>query len=183
MEVNGLDRVYQRINDIMNRFEPKPAPAGAATSARSSEKERSDSPDPLALQSTSGRAFNSTLSGLIEDRARKANVSPDLVRAIVMAESGGDPKAVSSKGARGLMQLMPDTASQLGVNPDSPVENLDGGIQYLKMLAGRFRNLDEVLAAYNAGPGAVEKYKGIPPYSETNQYIKRVRGYLADYKG
>lgn len=101
-----------------------------------------------------------------------------LVRSVMRAESGFQPLALSPKGAIGLMQLMPDTARDLGVNPHDPEQNALGGAKYLRDLLARYEgNPDQVLlalAAYNAGPAAVEKYQGVPPYAETRQYIWRV---------
>lgn len=104
------------------------------------------------------------------------HLSPDLVRSVVRAESGFNPNARSGKGAQGLMQLMPQTASRLGVkNAMDPVENLEGGTKYLSQLLGRYNNdLPTALAAYNAGPERVEQYHGIPPFPETITYINRI---------
>ena len=104
------------------------------------------------------------------------NLSPELVRSVVRAESGFNPKARSGKGAQGLMQLMPQTASQMGVkNPFDPVENLEGGTRYLSALLGRYNNdLPIALAAYNAGPERVQQYHGIPPYPETIAYVNKI---------
>ena len=104
------------------------------------------------------------------------NLSPALVRSVVRAESGFNPNARSVKGAQGLMQLMPQTASQMGVkDPLDPVENLEGGTRYLSELLGRYKNdLPIALAAYNAGPERVQQYHGIPPFPETIAYVNRI---------
>lgn len=102
-----------------------------------------------------------------------------LFQALVRVESGFNPAAVSSAGARGLAQLMPDTARALGVAIDDPHENLDGGARYLLAQIASFGSLDLALAAYNAGPDAVRQYGGIPPYAETRAYVARV---LAEFE-
>lgn len=108
--------------------------------------------------------------------ARKHGVPEDLFLRLVQQESGFNPGAVSSKGALGLAQLMPGTAAQLGVNPNDPKQNLEGGARYLKMMYQRFGNWRHALAAYNAGPGAVEKHGGVPPYAETQGYVLAILG-------
>lgn len=115
-------------------------------------------------------------SSVIETAAEKYAVDPALVRALIHAESGFNPKARSIKGALGLMQLMPATARELGVVDASiPHLNIYGGVQYLSGLLRRFKgDVTLAAAAYNAGPGAVEKYAGVPPYAETQTYVKRV---------
>lgn len=112
---------------------------------------------------------------IIEKHANRFGVDPVLVRAVIQVESNFNPRCVSSKGARGLMQLMPETARRFGVQKiHDPEENIRGGIQYLATLIDRFgTDLTRVLAAYNAGEGAVQRYGGIPPYEETNTYVKR----------
>jgi soluble lytic murein transglycosylase-like protein len=115
---------------------------------------------------------------LAASAARKFDLPESFVQSVMRAESGFNPAAVSPKGATGLMQLMPDTAKKLGVDPKNPQQNAEGGAQYLRELLALYENRpDQVLlalAAYNAGPGAVEKYHGVPPYAETRQYILRV---------
>ncbi|HEX5719404.1 MAG TPA: lytic transglycosylase domain-containing protein [Thermoanaerobaculia bacterium] len=112
----------------------------------------------------------------IDRHSADQSLDPKLVRAMIQVESGYNHRARSHKGAMGLMQLMPGTASQLRVSdPYDPDENVRGGTQYLRHLVDRFSGrLDLAVAAYNAGPGAVERYNGIPPYRETRDYVKRV---------
>lgn len=108
--------------------------------------------------------------------SQKHNVSPDLLRSVIRAESGFNPNARSVKGAQGLMQLMPATAARLGVRDAfDPAQNVDGGARYLRELLGRYNsNLTFALAAYNAGPERVEKYHGVPPFPETVSYVTRI---------
>lgn len=115
------------------------------------------------------------LDRLIDQAAQKHDIDPLLVRSVIAVESNFDPFAVSAKGAQGLMQLVPATARRFGVkNSFDPRQNLDGGVRYLKYLQGLFPDEHLVLAAYNAGEAAVAKYKRVPPYPETRQYVKRV---------
>jgi soluble lytic murein transglycosylase-like protein len=113
---------------------------------------------------------------LIEENAAAHGLSPHLVRAVIQQESAFNPLARSHKGAMGLMQLMPGTAAELGVrDPYDPSENIRGGVTYLKGLLQKFaQNVELALAAYNAGPGAVEKYGAVPPYRETRDYVTRI---------
>ena len=116
--------------------------------------------------------------------AREEGVDPALFRALVRAESGGNQNAVSSAGARGYTQLLPATAKGLGVNPDDPEDNLRGGARYLaQQLKAHGGNVQLGLAAYNAGPGNVKKYGGVPPFAETQAYIQRVVGYAKEFPG
>lgn len=112
---------------------------------------------------------------LIREHARQNGISADLVRAVIRAESGFNPSAISPKGAMGLMQLMPATARELGVsNPFHPAENIRGGVTYLARLLARYEKVELALAAYNAGPGSVEKYGAVPPYRETQDYVRKI---------
>jgi soluble lytic murein transglycosylase-like protein len=122
--------------------------------------------------------------GLILLTALEHDVSPALVKAVIAAESLFDPDAVSRKGAQGLMQLMPTTASKLGVtDPFSADQNVRGGVRYLREMLDRYGDMQRALAAYNAGPTAVDRYRGIPPYPETRAYVQRVMTYYRHYNG
>ena len=112
---------------------------------------------------------------LIENHAYDRDLDPRLVQAVVQVESGYNPRALSNKGAIGLMQLMPGTAAQLAVDDPWDIEqNLRGGTSYLRQMLDRFGDLELALAAYNAGPEAVVKHSGIPPYDETRAYVRKV---------
>lgn len=112
---------------------------------------------------------------IIKWAAQKVGLSPSLVSAVAQVESGGNPAAMSPVGAIGVMQLMPDTAKAMGVNPYNPEQNILGGAQYLRYQIDRFGgDVPKAVAAYNAGPAAVEKYGGVPPYSETRNFVLRV---------
>lgn len=116
------------------------------------------------------------LDALVERAAIRHDLDPALVRAVIAVESGGDPKAVSPKGAKGLMQLMDTTARELGVSDSlNPGQNIEGGAAYLKRMLDRYDGDPRLaLAAYNAGPGAVDRHGGVPPYRETEDYIQKV---------
>jgi hypothetical protein len=115
---------------------------------------------------------------LIYETAKRHALNPQVVAALVRQESAGNPRAMSHKGARGLMQLMPATARRFGVEKGQlyiPERNVEAGVKYLRWLADRFPNdLARILAAYNAGEGAVDRYNGIPPYRETRDYVRRI---------
>ena len=119
---------------------------------------------------------DSRFEPLIQEHATRRALRPELVRAVIQVESGFNPRALSPKGAMGLMQLMPTTARSLGVNnPWDPAQNIRGGLAYLRWLLAYFEgDLTLVAAAYNAGEGTVERYRGVPPYAETRAYVRRV---------
>ena len=141
------------------------------------------SPQPAASQLAASQPAapqGATIQDFVYAASQKHQVDADLIQSVIRAESGFNPKAVSRKGARGLMQLMPATASKLGVTDSmDPAANVEGGTQYLHELLQRYNNdLIKALAAYNAGPERVEKYKGVPPYRETYAYVSRI---IADF--
>jgi soluble lytic murein transglycosylase-like protein len=183
-DVSSLGRVFSRISLIEQRF------GQTATSALASGTSGTSGSDfPLALSlaknaaaspaSAVGNANSGDIIKMIQLAAKQHNVDPKLAQAVAHAESDYSPDAVSSTGAVGVMQLMPETAQSLGVrNISDPRENIDGGVQYLKQLLTTFQgDVSKAVAAYNAGPAAVENYQGVPPYAETQNYVAKVLSY------
>jgi hypothetical protein len=166
-----VDEEYERPVPVPERDERLAAETGppAARSLRAfSERLSLSSPSPFSSQ--------------ILSAAKEHKVDPAFIAAVIRAESNGIPTAVSRKGARGLMQLMPATAHRLGVRrPFDPKENIRGGTAYIAELAARYGDArpDLVLAAYNAGERAVDEHKGVPPYRETREYVRRVLAFWA----
>ncbi len=150
-------------------------PAGATATAA-----------PAAGTTATGAATpgaNTPYATEIDAAAKKYNVDPALLRGLIRQESNFNPNAGSPAGARGLTQLMPGTAAALGVDPSVPAQAIEGGAKYLRQQLDRFGNDPaKALAAYNAGPGAVQRYGGVPPYAETQNYVRKVLGYAADYR-
>lgn len=145
------------------------------------------SPDAVRRRQIQRRAMRApsaedAFDSLILIKAREHRVEPALVKAVIAAESNFQPLAVSRVGAQGLMQLMPATAASLGVEDSfHPRQNVDGGTRYLRQMLDRFGDVRRALAAYNAGPEAVDRYQGIPPYRETRKYVTRVLHYYRGY--
>jgi soluble lytic murein transglycosylase-like protein len=169
-----LDVVERIVDEEYERPVPaKPGdvgPIAAETPAGASRSVRALSESPYS-------SFSSPYSLQILAAAKEHRVDPAFIAAVIKVESNGHVHAVSRKGARGLMQLMPATARRLGVkSPFDPRDNIRGGVAYLAELAERFgeTNADLILAAYNAGESAVEEYGGVPPYRETRDYVRRV---------
>jgi soluble lytic murein transglycosylase-like protein len=136
---------------------------------------------PDVIGSVNGKiSYKGDFNQIIESTSKKYNINSSIIKAVIKAESNFDPSVVSSAGAMGLMQLMPDTALSLGVvEPFDPMENIEGGVKYLKDMLNKFGgNLELALAAYNAGPGNVTKYGGIPPFQETQNYVAKIMGYI-----
>ncbi len=135
-------------------------------------------PEPISSGAAAATAQN--LKDIISSASASSQIDADFIASVIRAESGNNPRAVSRKGAQGLMQLMPQTAKTLGVkNSFDPGENVDGGVRYLRELLLQYNgDAAKALAAYNAGPLRVQQYKGVPPYAETHAYVARV---ITDY--
>jgi soluble lytic murein transglycosylase-like protein len=152
------------------------APVDPSTDVRTFKVPHST--EPVLVTKPTSRAYRDSYDDLIVEHAEARGLRPDLVRAVVQVESGYNPRAVSPKGALGLMQLMPGTAAYLGVRtPFDPAENIRGGTTYLRQLLDRYGENEELaLAAYNAGPEAVGRYGNtVPPYRETRDYVRKVK--------
>jgi hypothetical protein len=173
-----------------HRWKPVPAKSVIAERARSAAAEvlaqtgATETNIPSADSRSPGASYISSekVNEAIEQAAARHHVDPELVRAVIKVESNFNPRAVSRKGAMGLMQLMPDTARNLNVaHPFDPTENVEAGVRHLRKLLDSFGgNLGLTLAAYNAGEKAVEQHNGIPPYRETQQYVRQITSL---YKG
>jgi len=136
------------------------------------------------LLSVSGKKAEHLYHPIIMQTCSRYQIDPAIVKAIIMAESGYNPRAISTKGAKGLMQLMPETAQDLGVEDCfNPQQNINGGVRHFKQLVNQFNgDFKLALAAYNAGSKTVRQYKGVPPFKETQYYIKKVFEYYKLYK-
>jgi soluble lytic murein transglycosylase-like protein len=167
VDANGIEWITNPSTGKAAAIQLLPAAAASLTTE----------PNRLSTSRSAGSSRESAYDDLIREHAAHYDVNPGLVRAVVQVESNFNPNAVSAKGALGLMQLMPATARQLGVeNPFDPSENIRGGTAYLRQLLDRYDGSTRLaLAAYNAGPGAVDKYgETVPPYRETRDYVARV---------
>ncbi len=155
-----------------------PQESSQGSGAPSIYQQRFDKPSPSVSEKSdkAPATAGGWIQDLIREKSRKYDVPESLIQSIVQAESGFDPNAVSPAGAKGLMQLMPGTAKDLGVsNVFDPAQNLEGGVRYFRQMLDRFdHNVTYALAAYNAGPGNVAKYQGVPPYRETQNYVKKI---------
>lgn len=177
MVTGNMQAVLNRMREIEQKFSvgaSQSIPAGPA----------SEFAKTLMTATASAAKEGSSVSQAIERSAARHGVDPALAKAVAQIESNNDATAVSEAGAQGVMQLMPETASQLGVtDPFNPAENIDGGVRYLKSLLDKYGgNVSLALAAYNAGPGNVERYGGIPPFKETQQYVAKALEVYRQFK-
>lgn len=169
---SGVSRmaIFEKQKDLLNGRLAKQY-SGSERLKPKRETETADGPLPAFRGNYKGEFLE-----VAKAAARKHNIPEDLFLRLVQQESGWNAGAVSPKGATGLAQLMPDTARLLRVDINNPAENLDGGARYLRMMYDRFGSWRLALAAYNAGPMAVETHDGIPPYDETQNYVKAILG-------
>jgi soluble lytic murein transglycosylase-like protein len=173
----------QKIEQI-KKNEQKAAAAAVTTEVKSEETKKETAPLTAGIEADGSSSFKlPTYSGgendytsLVRQAAQKYGLPEDLFLRLVNQESGFKADVTSSAGAHGLTQLMPGTAAQLGVDPKDPIQNVDGGARYLKQQYDTFGTWEKALAAYNSGPGNVQKYGGIPPFEETQNYVRSILG-------
>ena len=192
MQIEGLNSIIHRIDELNMRFGintaanyqenvNKTAATGGVEQEKPQRLENGSFATELdkAMSMESRGAVGLNISGdtnsLIKEAAARYQVDPRLVAAVAQTESGGNQEAVSPAGAVGAMQLMPETAAGLGVNPYDKRQNIEGGAKYLRQMMDTFGgDVQKAVAAYNAGPQAVKEYNGIPPYRETQDYVNKV---------
>ena len=192
MQIEGLNSIIHRIDELNMRFGintaanyqenvNKTAATGGVEQEKPQRLENGSFATELdkAMSMESRGAVGLNISGdtnsLIKEAAARYQVDPRLVAAVAQTESGGNQEAVSPAGAVGVMQLMPETAAGLGVNPYDKRQNIEGGAKYLRQMMYTFGgDVQKAVAAYNAGPQAVKEYNGIPPYRETQDYVNKV---------
>ena len=184
------DMIYRQLSGYIGRHREVPSATAAGSGAGAAGPVEAmpppapvtDEPEPQGDEAE-GQSGIEAFREQIEAAAARHDLDPALVAAVIQQESAGNPRAVSPAGARGLMQLMPSTARLLGVRDSfDPQQNIEGGARYLKQMLERFGGDERLaLAAYNAGPSAVERYAGVPPYRETRDYLKRVDAHRRNY--
>ena len=192
MQIEGLNSIIHRIDELNMRFGINTAAnyqenvnKTAATGGVEQEKPQRlengsfatelDKVMSMESRGAVGLNISGDTNSLIKEAAARYQVDPRLVAAVAQTESGGNQEAVSPAGAVGVMQLMPETAAGLGVNPYDKRQNIEGGAKYLRKMMDTFGgDVQKAVAAYNAGPQAVKEYNGIPPYRETQDYVNKV---------
>jgi len=180
MNILNVQQIFkEKLQEIQDRV-PVPL-TGAASFENALQKAEDTSSKNADTKTASG---STDFDAIIQDAAQKFNISPALIKSVINAESSFNPNSVSSAGAMGLMQLMPGTAAALGVqNPFDPTQNILGGARYLKGMLDRYNGNESLaLAAYNAGPGRVAQYGGVPPFRETQNYIAKVLNTKEQYE-
>lgn len=190
--ITGLDLTLRRLSSIENNFnrilgtdESVSSPDKSAAKEFKAILDEKMGENKETIEKTTFKNSREDIENLINKYAQKNNLDPDFIKAVVKQESGFNPDAKSKCGAMGLMQLMPQTAKGLGViDAFDPEQNIDGGTRYLKSMMNRFNNDPKLaLAAYNAGPAAIQKYGDIPPYRETQNYVKNILSSYEAMKG
>jgi len=191
MSVDAVVARVAQLQSLIGGAAPVPAPAPTAFASQLASATAATAP-PAAATATAGLMgvgaselpADVPFGAEITAAAKKHGIDPALLAGLVKQESGFNPTAGSSAGARGLTQLMPGTAAGLGVsNVLDPIQNLDGGAKYLRQQLDAFGgDVTRALAAYNAGPGAVQRYGGVPPYAETQNYVRIVQANAAQYR-
>jgi len=186
-EASAVARVRQ-LQELIEQAQTGVAPSQRAPEATggfsTALAQASTQPVAYASSAPAGGGSSTPYDGLIAQAAQRYGLDPAVLHGLIQQESGFDPSAQSSAGAAGLTQLMPGTASSMGVaNPLNPAEAIEGGARYLSGLMSQFSgNTTDALAAYNAGPGAVQQYGGVPPYAETQDYVTKVLGYAQAWR-
>jgi soluble lytic murein transglycosylase-like protein len=184
----SVDAVVSRVSEIeaMIAAANGGSPSPAATSGASFDQQLADASGAQAATAATASvgSGNVPYERLIDSAASRYGIDPAVVKGLIKQESGFNPNAGSPAGAQGLTQLMPGTAASLGVSDvHDPAQAIDAGAHYLRMQLDRFGgDYSKALAAYNAGPGAVQRYGGIPPYSETRNYVQNVLAFAAQYR-